>query len=144
MPDILQRLRDAYEENPASALKLLPELFQKIDEGRVGKPPCKCKHAKGRKEILLNAISTYGQMMQEDVCIEEMSELTKAIIKCRRIGSGRIKENNENVREEIADVQIMLDQMRIIYGDTTDWENLKIKRLKSRLSTVRRKYNENN
>ena len=144
MPDILQRLRDAYEENPASALKLLPELFKETDENRAAGLSCKHEYAKGRKEILLNAISTYGQMMQEDVCIEEMSELTKAIIKCRRIGAGRIKENNENVREEIADVQIMLDQMRIIYGDTTDWENLKIKRLKSRLGTVRRKYNEDN
>lgn len=143
MPDILQRLRDAYEENPASALKLLPELFKEIDENRVAGLSCKHEQ-KDRKEILLNAVSTYGKTMQEDVCIEEMSELTKAIIKRRRRGAERIKESNEHVREEIADVQIMLDQMRIIYGDTTDWENLKIKRLKSRLGTVRRKYNEDN
>lgn len=35
MPDILTRLRDAYAENPASALDLLSELFQSADEGKI-------------------------------------------------------------------------------------------------------------
>ena len=39
MSDIIQRLRDAYTENPASALKLLPELFQAVDEGWIAELP---------------------------------------------------------------------------------------------------------
>jgi hypothetical protein len=35
MGDILSRLRDAYSENPASALTLLSELFQAQDEGKI-------------------------------------------------------------------------------------------------------------
>lgn len=35
MSDIIQRLRDAYAENPASALKLLPKLFQTADSGKI-------------------------------------------------------------------------------------------------------------
>lgn len=35
MPDILLRLRDAYAENPAKALDMLPKLFQQYDEGKI-------------------------------------------------------------------------------------------------------------
>jgi hypothetical protein len=37
-----------------------------------------------RKEIECRAILTYGAQMQGDMCIEEMSELTKALLKYRR------------------------------------------------------------
>jgi DNA-binding transcriptional regulator GbsR (MarR family) len=91
-----------------------------------------------KAEILQKAIDTYGQTMQEDVCIEEMSELAKAIIKMRRDSKLKhfdvIKDvREENICEEIADVQIMLDQMRIIYGDTSKIEQYKLDRLAKRL-----------
>lgn len=35
MSDIIQRLRDAYAENPAAALKLIPEVLQAHDEGKI-------------------------------------------------------------------------------------------------------------
>ncbi|HVI41973.1 MAG TPA: hypothetical protein VM577_15080 [Anaerovoracaceae bacterium] len=41
MPDLIQCLKDAYSENPAAALNLLPELFQAADEGRIVELPCK-------------------------------------------------------------------------------------------------------
>lgn len=41
MSDIIQRIRDAYTENPAKAIKLLPELFQSVDEGKIVELPCK-------------------------------------------------------------------------------------------------------
>ena len=37
-----------------------------------------------RKEIEGRAINTYGEQPQVDVAIEEMSELTKALLKYRR------------------------------------------------------------
>ena len=88
-----------------------------------------------RTEILQKAVDTYGRRMQEDICIEEMSELTKALIKCRRVKQEHEESETaeENVLEEIADVQIMLDQMRIIFGDTSEQEEFKVNRLRERL-----------
>ena len=40
MSDIIQLLKDAYSENPAKALDLLPELFKKADEGKIVELPC--------------------------------------------------------------------------------------------------------
>lgn len=39
MSDLIQRLRAAYTENPASALKLIPEVLQAADEGLVVELP---------------------------------------------------------------------------------------------------------
>ena len=66
------------------------------------------------KEILQKAIETYGVESQVDVCIEEMSELTKALIKDRR-SYGNSHEAWKNVAEEIADVKIMLEQLEMIF-----------------------------
>lgn len=61
--------------------------------------------------VLQKALDTFGVEMQKDMAIEEMSELTKAIIKERR-GKG----TKEEIIEEIADVLIMMEQLRIVYG----------------------------
>lgn len=41
MSDLIQRLKDVYIANPASALKMLPELFQQYGEGKIVELPCK-------------------------------------------------------------------------------------------------------
>lgn len=56
-------------------------------------------------------IDHYGADAQKVKAIEELSELQKEIAK-DLIGQGSI----ENVAEEIADVQIMLRQLQMIYG----------------------------
>lgn len=93
---------------------------------------------KARKEIEANAILTYGNEMQIDVAIEEMSELIKALIKNRRFSD---KKSLDNVLEEMADAQIMLDQLKMIFGSTKKIEWYKLDRLKMRLEEKRR--NEN-
>lgn len=87
-----------------------------------------------RKEILEQAIHTYGQARQVDMCLEEMAELAKALLKMRRSG-GDIADKLDNIREEIADVQIMIDQMKMIYGEEfiEKFEQLKLARLEDRL-----------
>lgn len=87
-----------------------------------------------RQEILQKAIDTYGSVRQTDKCIEELSELTQALQKARYAYVGaELKAACEHVREEIADVQIMLDQMRLIYGDTAEQEAYKLERLEKRM-----------
>ena len=50
-----------------------------------------------------------------------MAELTQAILK------------GTNVSEEIADVQIVLDQIKLLYPDWISWEQVKLKRLRERI-----------
>ena len=98
-------------------------------------------------EILKKAISTYGKESQIDVCIEEMSELIKAIIKFKRASQKidamevrafrqYISEKVADIAEEIADVEIMLQQLRLIFNcekEVNGQLEYKINRLKERL-----------
>lgn len=67
-----------------------------------------------KTEILKMAITANGAMQQEIVAIEECSELIQAITHKHR---GR----KHNLAEEIADVEIMLEQSKIINGCTDGW-----------------------
>ena len=85
-----------------------------------------------RTEIMRQAIRTYGAQAQEMVLLEEMSELQKEICKYWR---GR--DNLAEIAEEIADVEIMLEQMKMIFqcADTVSLYRIqKLKRLERRLS----------
>lgn len=87
-----------------------------------------------RQEILEKAVLTYGDEAQCIMCMEECAELIQAISKAyRTFGTEKHQKAVDAVREEIADVQIMLDQMRIIYGDTAEQEAFKLQRLVGRL-----------
>lgn len=59
------------------------------------------------KQIFELAIKVNGERAQEEVAIEECSELIQAITHKHR---GR----EHNIAEEIADVEIMLEQLKII------------------------------
>lgn len=93
-----------------------------------------------QKQIMQDAIKTYGAKAQTDMMIEEMSELTKALLKLRRA------EGNEDVqkaalisvKEEMADVEIVLEQMHILYGDSSrDVLAYKLNRLRKRIEEAR-------
>lgn len=98
------------------------------------------------KAILHRAINTYGCEAQTDMAIEEMSELTKALLKNRRAEKSPdlfdyITTENE-IAEEMADVVIMLWQLFLMHSNTENvryWVDRKIKRLAERLD---RKENE--
>lgn len=94
-----------------------------------------------REEILKEAMWRWGEAAQTDMCIEEMSELTKALLKVRRLhaselGGAEHAKRVADVREEIADVRIMLAQMCILYGDPAAEEESKLKRLEGRLQAA--------
>ena len=99
--------------------------------------------SQARRETLVAAVNTYGVDAQVDMCIEEMSELAKALLKMRRVkympadaparSDRAIIEKQKQIIEEVADVQIMLEQMRLIYGETAAVEDVKIDSLQTRL-----------
>ena len=88
-----------------------------------------------RRALLDRAITAYGAPAQMDMAVEEMAELTKALCKAKRVScAAEAKAALENVVEEMADVQIMLDKLHIIFGrSTAEAEEAKLERLKNRL-----------
>lgn len=58
----------------------------------------------------MKAIDIYGELNQKVVAIEELAELQKEICKDLR-GKG----NRINLTEELADVEIMLEQLKEMY-----------------------------
>ena len=58
-------------------------------------------------EILTTAIRTFGEKEQECQAIEECAELIQAI-------NHKHRGRDSNIPEEIADVEIMLEQLKII------------------------------
>lgn len=90
------------------------------------------------ERIMRQAIETYGVQAQCDVAIEEMAELTKAIMKIRRVADDYKKTQPalDNLLEEIADVDIMIDQMKIMWGQkqVEEYRRKKLERLERRLN----------
>ena len=93
--------------------------------------------AEARRALLEHAIRLYGEPAQMDMAVEEMAELTKALCKVKRATPGATTTAAiANVIEEIADVQIMLDQLRLIFARSTDEvEEGKLRRLLGRLNS---------
>lgn len=67
-------------------------------------------------------VETYGNDAQEDMAIEECSELIKAILKFRR-SDEKTAEMRDAVIDEIADVQIMLTQLEIVFNCVAEVED---------------------
>lgn len=87
-------------------------------------------------KILESAIKAWGEEAQIVVAIEEMSELTKALSKYLRYYVAEQGDHGQivaDIREEMADVGIMLNQMELIFGDPTEEEILKLLRLEQRI-----------
>lgn len=99
-------------------------------------------------EVLQECIDTYGADKQIDQTIEEMSELTKALLKHRRkaiqLESGNVNPTPDtdlrkargDILEETADVIIMLTQIIMIFGGRDFVERIiesKVGRQKKRL-----------
>ena len=88
------------------------------------------------KRVTELAVNHYGNGHQITKCIEEVGEFLQAL------GRYNIAEEGEpallakgNLQEEIADAIIMLQQMRLIYGqeEIDWWINFKLERLEDRI-----------
>lgn len=86
-------------------------------------------------EICRAALEAFGAEAQMVMAIEEMSELTKELCKHRR---GR--DNVEAIAEEIADVEIMLRQMVMLFdcaGQVETFRRYKLERLARRVEEAK-------
>lgn len=91
------------------------------------------------KQLLERVITANGMNKQLDVAIEELSELIQAICKIKR----RDSLSNEsfavkgNLAEEMADVEIILAELKLLFDnedDVKEWKNYKLDRLEKRLN----------
>lgn len=139
-PELAERLREAAAHmrkgvhTPAHVALMLEAAAEFDTPVRAG------MDAEREGKILEGAVTKYGTYAQIDHAIEEMSELTKALIKERRaVGTANYDASlRDHIREEMADVYIMLNQLSLIFGDCSDWEVFKLERLETRLKEVKK------
>ena len=65
-------------------------------------------------------INTFGIDSQLDMCIEEMSELIKEIVKLKRyqkFNPEKVDQTKQNIKEELADVINCVEELAYYYGD---------------------------
>lgn len=103
-----------------------------------------------RVQLLHQAIHTWGADAQIDQCIEECAELIVALNhwKRKRLTAGVVSLNEslqissdlrDDVLEELADVALMLEQMKLVFDFTPieiqGFANAKLMRVEKRLSS---------
>jgi len=88
-----------------------------------------------KEKLLAKALEAWGSDAQKDMAIEEMAELIFALQKLKRKRGKSMHERIQDVQEEIADVLMMMQQMRMLFGaDKVDvFIEMKTGRLKRRL-----------
>lgn len=78
------------------------------------------------------AVEQFGESAQILMAVEEMSELQRALLKYLRFKDHEQGDEAEilaAISEERADVEIMLNQLHVIFGDNTDMEIAKLEHL---------------
>lgn len=122
--DRLREYAKSYREPPTGrevegTVELLEEAAEHID---------RLSDANGRDIVFKRCICEYGNQPQIDMCIEEMSELTKALLKYRRKfaltrgenvnptnGDTDLFKARIDIIDELADVRIMCRQMELLF-----------------------------
>ena len=98
---------------------------------RMGMDALKQQEEREREtDICGQALECWGAYKQILIAVEELAELQKALLKYQRYGSG--KKWREDVLEEMADVEIVLCQLEMIFGCCRSKKQFKLQRLKKR------------
>lgn len=84
----------------------------------------------------------YAAMLEQTA--EECSELAQACLKLARFMRGENptpkppEEIFENIYEEVADVQICIDELDVDLGRVAHWKDFKVQRMKQRIKEWRK------
>lgn len=109
-----------------------------VEEALYERPQEDCRYKEEEpmrsENIYKSAIDKFGENAQIRMCFEEMSELQKEL--CKYL---RQKGNYEHTCEEIADVEIMLEQLKLMFNcqdKIQQYKEQKLHRLKLLLQEV--------
>ncbi len=90
------------------------------------------------KDVLAKAIKKYGVEKQLLVCMEEPAELIQAISKAERYPEDSTRM--QDLIEEMADVTICLEYLKLIYNirqeEVDEWINRKVKRISKKIKEL--------
>lgn len=89
-------------------------------------------YAPNLTKICNNAVEQWGHISQLMKTIEELSELIKAICKA---------DNLDDIAEETADVEIMLEQLKIMLtcrSEVESWKEYKLERLEQKIEEAKK------
>ena len=90
------------------------------------------------KDVLDKAIKKYGVEKQVLVCMEEPAELIQAISKAERYPEDSTRM--QDLIEEMADVTICLEYLKLIYNirqeELDEWINRKVKRISKKIKEL--------
>lgn len=92
------------------------------------------------KKVLDEAVARFGGLQLMKAC-EELAELQQAILKLfdETVHYESYEEHVDMIVEEMADVEIMLDQVRVLLEVDPQrearWRRRKLRRLKARMET---------
>ncbi len=78
------------------------------------------------QRILHKAVKHYGQIAQRRKFIEEAAEAIHEMARC---------QSNDQITEELADLQIMLNQMKILFPRVNEVYQLKLESLDKKIQT---------
>lgn len=118
------------QQHEIAALK--EELLRQVHENEELSVKMQASLAPLRRDTYSEAVRAYGKQSQLVMAMEEMAELTKELSKNIRGAS-----NVSAISEEIADVEIMLEQLKIIFTNRSEVDLCrcaKLDRLVSRLA----------
>lgn len=95
-----------------------------------------------KQTVYEQALRTFGYHTQEDMCIEELAEAIHAICKIKRIRSSMNivpVEHAIALAEEIADVEIMIEQMKSLHDLYEKVESCKMSKLRRLKQAIKEK-----
>lgn len=80
-----------------------------------------------QREICFKAVRTFGENAQCIKAMEECGEMVHAL--ARKVLDQ--DPNFDNICEEVADVEILMEQMRVVFGDAfiDKWKQNKLEKL---------------
>lgn len=140
-----------YAEDLDKQNKTLVERIMKLEREQKGfEAYAEMKAKKDRARIieLTTILDHYGEKAQRRQAVEELSELIQAICKCERILGERehdpkklekVENAHKNLLGEIADVIVMIEQLKIMVGERgrTRIENIIDEKINRQLERIK-------
>jgi len=96
------------------------------------------KKAYWRERVCAQAVGHFGQTHQILKAMEELGELTAALSRCvNQEGAKTSGEHRRDILSELADVEIMCQQLERIFGGAQEERDYKLARLEKRMAGER-------